>query len=82
MYRNFWIGWQEVLRPLLSDYKGGCIFASTPKGYNHFYDLYNLEQTNPSFKSFHFTTYDNPYIDKSEIEAAKLDITADRFAQE
>lgn len=82
MYRNFWIGWQEVLRPLLSDYKGGCIFASTPKGYNHFYDLYNLEQTNPSFKSFHFTTYDNPYIDKSEIEAAKLDMTADRFAQE
>lgn len=82
MYRNFWVNWQEVLRPLLTDYKGSCIFASTPKGYNHFYDLYNLEQTNDDFKSFHFTSYDNPFIDSSEIDAAKKDMTIDRFQQE
>jgi len=82
MYRNFWVYWEEVLRPLLSDYKGGCLFASTPKGYNHFHDLYNLEQTNEDFKSFHYTSYDNPYIDADEINSAKKDMTADRFAQE
>jgi len=82
MYRNFWIKWEEALRPLLTDYKGGCLFASTPKGYNHFYDLYNLEQTNEDFKSFHYTSYDNPYIDSDEIDSAKKDMTADRFAQE
>ena len=82
MYRNFWVNWQEVLRPLLTDYKGGCLFASTPKGYNHFYDLYNLEQTNEDFKSFHYTSYDNPYINSDEINSAKKDMTADRFAQE
>jgi len=82
MYRNFWVNWQEVLRPLLTDYKGGCLFASTPKGYNHFYDLYNLEQTNDNFKSFHYTSYDNPYIDSSEIDEAKRDMTVDRFQQE
>jgi PBSX family phage terminase large subunit len=82
MYRNFWVNWQEVLRPLLTDYKGGCMFASTPKGYNHFYDLYNLEQTNENFKSFHYTSYNNPYIDANEIEEARKDMTVDRFAQE
>ena len=82
MYRNFWVNWQEVLRPLLTDYRGGCLFASTPKGYNHFYDLYNLEQTNEDFKSFHYTSYDNPYINSDEINSAKKDMTADRFAQE
>ncbi len=32
MKRNFWVGWQEVLRPTLTDLKGGALFLSTPKG--------------------------------------------------
>ncbi len=82
MMRNFWIYWQEVIRPTLTDTKGEVMFISTPKGFNHFYDLYNLERTDRDFKSFHFTSYDNPFLPKEEIDKASLEITPDRFAQE
>lgn len=80
--RNFWIGWQEVLRPALTDLQGHCLFISTPKGFNHFYDLYNLQDKDSDYKSFHFTSYDNPHIPKEELDKARLEITEDRFAQE
>lgn len=80
--RNFWEGWQEVLRPALTDVRGSAIFASTPKGFNHFYDLYNMEAKDADYKSFHFTSYDNPHLPKDEIDKARLEMTEDRFAQE
>lgn len=51
MYRNFWMHWQEVLRPTLTETRGEALFLSTPKGYNHFYDLYELEKTDPDFRA-------------------------------
>ena len=82
MMRNFDIGWQEVIRPTLTDTKGEVLFISTPKGYNHFFDLYNLEKEDPNFKSFHFTSYNNPFVPSEEIDEAKAQMTEDRFAQE
>lgn len=81
-YRNFWVGWQEAMRPTLTPRRGMAMFTGTPKGFNHFYDLYNLEYTDDDFKSFHFTTYDNPFIPVDEIENAKAQETTERFAQE
>lgn len=81
-YRNFWINWQEVLRPTLTDRKGCTLFISTPKGFNHFYDLYNISAKDKDYESFHFTSYDNPHIPAEEIDKAKVELTEDRFAQE
>lgn len=80
--RNFWLNWQEVLRPTLTDRKGAAMFLGTPKGYNHFYDLSNLELTDTNWKSFHYTSYDNVHLDPEEIDAAKASTPADRFGQE
>lgn len=80
MMRNWWENWQEVIRPTLTDRKGEVLFISTPKGFNHFYDLYNTYD--PDFKSFHFTSYDNPHLPVEEIEKAKQELPDDRFAQE
>ena len=80
--RYFWEGWQEVIRPTLTDRKGGAMFISTPKGFNHFYELYNKESDDKQFKSFHFTSYDNPNIPPEEVDEAKNQLTEDRFAQE
>lgn len=87
--RNFWLHWQEVVRPTLTDTKGQAIFISTPKGFNHFYELFNLESgigwekgADPDFKSFHFTTYDNPHIPREEIDKARAQLGDTRFAQE
>ena len=82
--RNFWENWMEVIRPTLTDNKGEVMFISTPKGFNHFYDLYNLEGIDHDYKSFHFTSYDNPMINDLEVELSKAraEMTDDRFSQE
>lgn len=81
-YRNFWVGWQESMRPTLTPRRGQAVFMGTPKGFTHFYDLYNFEQKEKDFKSFHFTSYDNPHLPVEEIKAAERQLTEDRFAQE
>ncbi len=78
--RNFWLNWQEVIRPTLTDRKGEVLFISTPKGFNHFYDLFNTNDED--YKSFHFTTYDNPHLPVEEIDKARKELPEDRFYQE
>lgn len=80
--RNFWLHWHEVIRPTLTDTKGEALFISTPQGFNHFYDLANLELKDDDYKTFHFTTYDNPFIPVEEIEKAKKELPPERFLQE
>lgn len=82
MVRNFWLNWQEVIRPTLTDTKGEALFISTPKGFNHFYDLFNLQEEDTDYKSYHFSTYDNDHIPVEEIDKARMELSADRFAQE
>lgn len=84
-FKNFYYGWQEILGPTLLDLKGGATFISTPNGFNHFYDLSLMEgdkNSGKDWKYFHFTSYDNPYLDPEEIAKKKMEITSDRFAQE
>jgi len=80
--KSFWPNWHEILRPTLTDRKGQVLFASTPKGFNHFYELCNKELDDKDFKSFHFTTYDNPYIPVEEIDASKQSLPPESFQQE
>ena len=78
---NLQEGWQNSIRPTLTDYKGKAIFLSTPKGKNFFYSLF-IKHDEPDWESFKFTTYDNPFIDPSEIDAAKLQLPNVVFEQE
>ena len=70
----------NVVRPTLIDSKADCWFISTPNGFNHFKDLY--ETAEPEWKSFHFTSYDNPYLDDEEINKARVKMSEESFAQE
>ena len=81
-YSNFEYGWQEILRPTLMDVQGGALFISTTNGFNHFYDLCNKELEDNDYKTFHFTSYDNPHMKVEEIEKMKTEMTDDRAAQE
>lgn len=82
MMKNFQLLWEEVIRPTLTDEKGEGLFISTPKGFNHFYDLFNKQDIDEDYKSYHFTSYDNPFLPFDELEKAKKEMTEDRFAQE
>lgn len=74
----------KIIRPALADLKGECVFISTPDGRNHFYDLFKLGQSgsNPEWKSWHFTTKDNPTIPPEEIEEARKTLSSFVFKQE
>ena len=76
--------WEKVLRAALSDKKGRALFIGTPKGRNWFYDMYNLglSEEDEEWKSWHFTTRDNPLIDPKEIENAKKTLSSFAFKQE
>jgi hypothetical protein len=74
-------GWNGSIRPTLTDYKGEAIFLSTPKGKNFFYSLF-LRGSDKDWESFKFSTYDNPHIDPSEIDAAREHLPYSVFEQE
>jgi hypothetical protein len=76
--------WEKVLRAALSDRKGKALFIGTPKGRNWFYDMYKLgsSEEDEEWKSWHFTTKDNPLIDPKEIEGAKKTLSSFAFKQE
>jgi hypothetical protein len=76
--------WHGAIRPLLTDYEGSALFASTPKGRGWFWQLYQQGRNNdfPEWQSWHFPTLTNPYIKPEEIEAAKRGMPERFFRQE
>ena len=76
--------WEEVLRPALADQKGSALFIGTPKGRNHFYELYKYAELegDETYHAWHFTSYDNPLLDPEEIDTAKKSMSSYAFRQE
>ena len=75
--------WTEAIRPALSDRLGKALFISTPKGRNWFWENYqrgiNGEE---GWQSWTFPTISNPYIQASEVEAARRDLPEIIYRQE
>ena len=73
-----------ILRPALSDMKGTCIFIGTPEGRNHFYDVYVDAKLggDSQWAAWHYTSYDNPLLDKEEIDHARKTLPNWAFQQE
>jgi len=76
--------WHEAIRPTLADYKGEADFAGTPKGRNFFHTGFALGQDplNEEWMSWQMPTSTNPWIDPSEIEAARMGMPERAFQQE
>lgn len=76
--------WEEVLRPALTDQKAPAMFIGTPKGRNHFYEMYNYARLSEDidYKAWHFTSYDNETLDPNEINNAKKSMSSQAFRQE
>jgi len=76
--------WELILRPALADYSAPALFIGTPMGRNHFYDLYRNAEIgdDPDFAAWHYTSYDNNLIDKTEIDRAKKSMSSYAFRQE
>jgi predicted phage terminase large subunit-like protein len=77
--------WEDIIRPSLSDLKGGALFIGTPDSgdslFREYYD-YGLKGEDPEWKSWHLTTYDNELIDPKEIENAKRSMSTQAFQRD
>lgn len=81
--RNWYSIWEEVLRATLADTSGKALFISTPKGYNHFYELWEKGQKGENgYVSWTFPSLSNPHLKPSEIELAKKELRQEAFEQE
>lgn len=78
--------WTHAIRPALSDKRGFAEFLGTPKGMNHFYDLFNNAKSRKTWSAFLFKTIDSPLFQTEEglkeIEDAKMDLDPKTFKQE
>ena len=76
--------WNKVIRPMLIDYRGDAWFLSTPDGKNGFYKLHLLgrDPDNSEWKSWTFTSYDNPFLDRKELDGLRDTMTEEAYRQE
>lgn len=90
---EYW--WNNTARPALLDYRGDSFFIGNANGQNTFFhklarrgaeegqeDLPALEKKLVGWKTFRFTTYDNPFIATDEIDAARDELDPLSFLQE
>jgi len=61
---------------------GRGFIISTPKGYNYLYKLYNRQEIDPSWGSYHFDYTKSPLLDLDEIERIRHTIDPIEFASE
>lgn len=78
--------WEESIRPMALDHKANVLIGGTPKGKiikrtreNHlFYDLFQrgLETAEHNqWRSYNYSTYDNPLLDKEDIDEMVKEIS-------
>ena len=74
--------WTAVLRPALSDRRGRALISGTPRGYDHFYELYQGVQGDPEWSTFQFTTADGGNVPKEELESAAHQLDERTYREE
>jgi phage terminase large subunit len=80
--------WDKIVGPMLVQTDGWAIFITTPNGVaNHFKKFWDdavaLEaEGNKDWKTFHFTSYDNPLIKRENLDNERARLTEEFFTQE
>lgn len=81
--KGFFLAWQEIFRPMLIDTAGTADFIGTPKKENP--NLRRLEKQvaqDGEWEAFHFTSWDNEKIPRSELQKAQAEMDVDTYRQE
>lgn len=81
--KDFFIGWEEIFKPMLMETGGSAGFGGTPKKENP--NLRRLEkeaESRSDWRAFHFTSWDNPDFSKTELEKARAEMDNETYKQE
>ena len=87
--------WESVIQPCLTTRwsaarakalgatsPGRALMISTPIGHDYFYDLYNFQELDDSWRSYRYTYRESPYLDPVEIEKTRNTIDHLKFQRE
>ena len=76
--------WEMNIRPALADRQGWAVLISTPRARNWFFDFHTRgrDPRETLYRSYSFTSLDNPYFPREEWEEAKRTTPLDIFKQE
>ena len=74
--------WGEVILATLLDRKGWATFIGTPKGKNHFYDIYLKAQNNEDWFTRTFKVHDTGLFSQEEIADFRSQMSDEQFRQE
>jgi len=79
--------WAEVIRPALSDRLGWATFIGTPKGQNHFYDIYNqarilAAKPDSDWYTAMYKASETGILLPTELAAARATMTQEQYDQE
>lgn len=72
--------WKEVIRARLSDRNGWAVFIGTPKGVNHFADLWEEAQRNPEWFSLQLKASETGILPADELASARASMTDEDYA--
>ena len=75
----------NAIAPMLFEFKPTTVIGGTPKGSGglfHRLALMGQSAEHPDYKYFHFTTFDNPYLTRDEIEQNKTRVPQNVWLQE
>ena len=74
--------WSEVIRPALSDRKGWAIFIGTPRGRNHFADLWDQAATTPDWFRLRLPASETGILPQDELTDARRAMTQEQYDSE
>ena len=74
--------WAEVLRPALADRQGWAIFIGTPKGRNHFCDIWEKNADQLDWFRLMLKASQTDLIPAAELADSRRSMSEDQYAQE
>ncbi len=76
--------WEESIRPALIDFAAPGMFIGTPKGRNWFWRMFQRgrDPEDPEVACFGGPSFENPWIDKAEVDKLARDMPERTFRQE
>ena len=73
--------WHHI-RPILAANDGIAIFISTPRGFNHMFQMFEMAKNNPQWFVQFLTTQDTQHISQDVLDEERKSMPEDLFLQE
>jgi hypothetical protein len=74
--------WGQILLPTLSDRRGWALFIGTPKGKNHFYQIYERSKVEKGWYSLTLKATESKILPDEELLAMKDQMSEEEWEQE